>query len=321
MTASVVLNGAKSGTRVSDATRNRILEVAARLRYRPNAVARGLSRLKMDTIGVVSIIQGDEINLYFLEVLNGILAASARLGQNTTVFSIEDWDKDEQRILQFCDGRVDGLIFVGPLFSAAFALTILEYTPMVTLHSSGFMSGTYDLNVDDELGAYNAVRYLISLGHKRIAHLDGGEGTQAGPRRRGYVTAMEAHGLTPQVVPSEYTDAAGARAIRGLIDDGTLPTAIRSCNDFNAVGAISALEDAGLRVPTDVSVVGYDNTSLAALRHVSLTTIDQPRAEFGRLAALALLQRVRDERTEPVRHLLNPSLVVRNTTAPPGGLR
>jgi DNA-binding LacI/PurR family transcriptional regulator len=122
-------------------------------------------------------------------------------------------------------------------------------------------------------------------------------------------------------VSSEYTDTAGARAIRSLIESGSLPTAILSCNDFNAVGAISALEDAGLRVPADVSVVGYDNTSLAALRHVSLTTIDQPRAEFGRLAALALLQRVRDGRTEPVRHLLNPSLVVRNTTAPPGGLR
>src|SRR5579875_3451633 len=106
MTVSVVMNGARSATRVSDATRARIQEAAARLRYRPNAVARGLSRRRMDTIGVVTKMDLKEINLYFLEVLNGILEVAAQHGQNTTVFSVTDWQGDEKRLLQFCDSRV-----------------------------------------------------------------------------------------------------------------------------------------------------------------------------------------------------------------------
>jgi DNA-binding LacI/PurR family transcriptional regulator len=129
---------------------------------------------------------------------------------------------------------------------------------------------------------------------------------------------MRRHDLEPIVVRSEHTDTAGEKAVRELLSTYSrdeLPTALVAGNDFNAVGAISALEEAGLRVPEDVSVVGYDNTSLAALRHLSLTTVDQPRTEMGRLALETLLERVRGERAKSVRHLLQPSLVVRSTTA------
>src|SRR5438093_382131 len=105
-TVSVVLNNTRSGTRVSADTRNRILEVAEALRYRPNAAARGIKRQRMDTIGIVSMIDGVELNLYFLEVLNGILESASLRGLNSTVFSVADW-QDEHRILGFCDGRVD----------------------------------------------------------------------------------------------------------------------------------------------------------------------------------------------------------------------
>jgi DNA-binding LacI/PurR family transcriptional regulator len=123
---------------------------------------------------------------------------------------------------------------------------------------------------------------------------------------------MTRHGLAPRVVPGEYTEAAGAAAIRALTEPFT---AVIAANDLNAVGVLSALTEAGRRVPADVSVVGYDNTWLAALRHLDLTTIDQPRHQMGRLAAEALISRVRGERTKPARHLLRPSLVVRGTTA------
>ena len=114
MTVSVVLNGANSATRVSPATRARIIAAATELHYRPSGVARGLSRRRMDIIGIVAIVSHAERNLYFLEILTSILEAAARQGQNTTVFSIKDWEADESRILQLCDGRVDGMIFVAP---------------------------------------------------------------------------------------------------------------------------------------------------------------------------------------------------------------
>ncbi len=122
------------------------------------------------------------------------------------------------------------------------------------------------------------------------------------------------------IIASEHTDSAGIAAVQKLLNlfsRDNFPTALVCGNDFNAVGAMSALEEAGLSVPHEVSVVGYDNTSLAALRHVSLTTIDQPRIQMGRLAIEALIERLRDGRTEPVRHRLEPALIVRATTASP----
>jgi DNA-binding LacI/PurR family transcriptional regulator len=125
---------------------------------------------------------------------------------------------------------------------------------------------------------------------------------------------MKRHGLEPRVVRGEYTESAGAAAIRSLHAPFT---AVIAANDLNAVGVLSALAELGLGVPADVSVVGYDNTWLAALRHIGLTTIDQPRHEMGRLAAEALIARVRGEARNPARLVVRPSLVVRTSTAPP----
>jgi DNA-binding LacI/PurR family transcriptional regulator len=128
---------------------------------------------------------------------------------------------------------------------------------------------------------------------------------------------MRAHGLEPHVEPSEYTEEGGAASVARLLTTGTRFTAVVAANDVNAIGALAALADAGLRVPDDVSVVGYDNTSLAGMRTVGLTTVDQPRAELGRLAVEAVLERLHGGRTTPTRHRLRPTLVVRSTTAAP----
>ena len=310
---SLVMRGSP---KVSELRRSAVLKAADELGYSPHAMARSLASRTSTVLGVMV---SDLHNAFFAEVVDGIDAVAREQGFDIIINTGGRSPTRERRALDsLLSFRPAGVALLSPVVPANAISKAAEQVPIVLVARSSRVSNVDTVNDDGEQGCGLAIDHLVSLGHRRIAHLDGGEGTQAGPRRRGYMAAMTRHGLTPQVVSSEYTDVAGSRAIRSLISSGELPTAILACNDFNAVGAISALEDAGLRVPQDVSVVGYDNTSLAALRHVSLTTIDQPRNEFGRLAAEALLQRVRGERTEPVRHLLHPSLVVRSTTAPPG---
>ncbi|QFZ23697.1 LacI family DNA-binding transcriptional regulator [Saccharothrix syringae] len=303
---SLVMRGSP---RVSDLRRAAVLKAAEELGYSPHAMARSLASRTSHVLGVMV---SDLHNAFFAEVVDGLDEVARERGFDLIVNTGGRRPARERRALaSLLSFRPAGLALLSPVVPSADIARAAAQAPVVLVARSSRLSTVDTVNDDGGLGIRLAVDHLVSLGHRRIAHLDGGEGA----RRRGYLAAVDAHGLAPRVVGSEYTDEAGARAVRELLADP--PTAIVSCNDFNAFGAISALEEAGLRVPRDVSVVGYDNTSLAALRHVSLTTVDQPRNEFGRLAAEALLQRVRGERQEPVRHLLRPSLVVRATTAPP----
>ena len=172
---------------------------------------------------------------------------------------------------------------------------------------------------DERLGARLVIQHLAGLGHRRILHIDGGQGAGAATRRACYAAAMRAAGLADEIriVPGDYTDVAGARAAARLLASGDLPTAIFAANDFVATGAIDQFEEAGLSVPGDISIVGYDNIFLAALRRLSLTTINQPRSDMGRLAARSLVERIDGTRTAPAKYRLAPELVVRNTTGPP----
>jgi DNA-binding LacI/PurR family transcriptional regulator len=157
-----------------------------------------------------------------------------------------------------------------------------------------------------------------ALGHRAIVFIDGGKGTIASDRRRGYRTAMRRHGLGDHlsVIPGDHTEAAGTAA-RALLGDGRLPSALVASNDRCALGFLDALTRAGVEVPGAVSVVGYDDSALSRLAHVNLTTVSQEARRQAEHAVAAAVERLDGGRTARREVVLTPHLVVRGTTGAP----
>ncbi|MEU2030154.1 LacI family DNA-binding transcriptional regulator [Nocardia amamiensis] len=309
----------RNSPKVSEHRRRAVLDAAKDLGYQPHIMARSLASR---TSNIVGVMVSDLRNAFFADVVEGMDAAAQESGLELILNTGRRSATRERTALEsLLSFRPGGVILLSPILPAAAIRGAARQAPLVLVSRTSTVADIDTVNDDGEIGAGLAVDHLVSLGHRRIVHLDGGGAFTSAPRRKGYRAAMQRHGLEPMVVPSEHTDSAGMAAVRKLLNlfsGDNFPTALVCGNDFNAVGAMSALEEAGLHVPEDVSIVGYDNTSLAALRHVALTTIDQPRTEMGRLAIEALTERLRDGRTAPVRRRLQPSLVVRSTTAAPG---
>ncbi|MCP2163915.1 LacI family DNA-binding transcriptional regulator [Goodfellowiella coeruleoviolacea] len=312
---SLVMRGSP---KVSAQRRQAVLRAAEELGYSPHAMARSLASRTSTLLGVMV---SDLHNAFFAEVVDGLEEVASDRGFELIINTGGRRAARERRaVASLLSFRPAGLALLGPVVAASVIADAAGSTPVVLVARSCRLSTVDSINDDGRVGSGLAVNHLVRLGHSRIVHFDGGSGSQAAQRRRGYVAAMRAHGLEPVVLHSEYTDTAGARTVARLLERfDPLPTAIVAANDVNAIGAISALDAVGLRVPGDISVIGYDNTSLSALAHIGLTTIDQPRHDMGRLAAEALLQRVRHGRTAPVHHLLRPTLVERASTAAPPG--
>jgi DNA-binding LacI/PurR family transcriptional regulator len=311
---SLVLRGSDQ---VRAEKREAVLRAVRELGYRPNAAARSLSEQRTRTIGVLL---NDLRNPWYVDLLDGLnsllhasglhmLLADARLNRRV----------GHDLAGPFLDLQADGLVVVGTLPDPTGLDAVAARMPVVVAAAREPVPAGVDVVAnDDERGARLVTEHLAGLGHRRIAHL-AGYGAVAELRRRSFETTARAHGLADGalVEPCDMTEEGGYRATVRLLARPDRPTAIFAVNDIACVGALSAAEELGLAVPRDLSVVGYDNTSISRLRHLWLTTVDHAGHEVGRRAARCLLDRLERPGAAGRVHLSAPTLEVRGTTGPP----
>ncbi|GAA1749354.1 LacI family DNA-binding transcriptional regulator [Kocuria aegyptia] len=308
---SLVLRGSPS---VSEARRTAVLEAMARLDYRPSQAASALAGATTRTIGVLI---DDYRNLWFVELLRGLQEGLAEHGFRIAVADHTLNAHVEASPLDgFLSMRVDGLVIAT---EPSPAMRVPEGLPVVVAgHRQGVVPGADVVANDDRLGARRATEHLMDLGHRSIGHLTGGGGA-ARLRAEGFAEAMSAAGLAPRTVPGDgaTTEEDGYVAAARLLDEAPGTTAVFAANDTMAMGALAAARERGLRVPQDLSVIGYDDSPIASTHLLELTTVDSRNARIGAVAAERLMARIGGPGDPPGRRLLSPELVVRGSAAPP----
>lgn len=295
------------------------------LGYRPHAGARAL-RGQTYTIGVML---PDIRNPFFPEILDGVTAALEDTGYQVFLGPGCNGEKEEARVTEaMIDRGMDGLVLVAPISSRAHLEHVGATVPTVVVGRHGSSPG-YDSVADDDMeGAALVVRHLAGLGHRRIAHIEHHETDPTrltempnALRAHGYRQAMGVHGLDEwiDVISTSYTQEGGRLAVRELLarPAPARPTAVFAGADIVAMGVLEAVAEAGLSVPGDISVAGYDNTTFAAFGPISLTSVDQAGQEMGRNAVRLLLERIADRGRPSAKVILSPTLVPRRSTAPP----
>jgi DNA-binding LacI/PurR family transcriptional regulator len=314
---SLVSMVARGETGVSNEKRTAILKAIDELDYRPNAMAQGLVMRQTRILGVMV---SDLQNPFFAAVISGIQERAEERGFRVLITTGDRTPSvEESAIENLLQLRVDGLILASPRVDDEVVDRVGRSIPVVVLNRDTSDDTSDSVTNDNISGAHLAIEHLVSFGHRRIAFIEGGAGAGARIRHQGYLSAMHDFGLEDEMMTVEgrHTEEGGYQGAMELLKMKALPTAVFASNDLCAIGAMNAFEEAGLNIPDDLSLVGYDNNRMASMRQISLTTIDQPGDDMGRSAVERLAERIDGDRTEPSHDVVTPSLVVRSTTGPP----
>lgn len=316
-TVSRVLNG-DSNLSIREETRKRILEAIKEMGYTPNPIARSLRKKTSDAIGMLI---PDITNPFFPEVIKGAETAASEKGLSVILCNTDENSDKERNLVRFLiDRRVDGmLLFSSRLEDETVSEVEKSGIPFVLVNrGSRSNSGAYVV-VDNTLGARLAMQHLIGLGHQKIAHIAGFLYTETGLERlEGYRKSLNAAGLpfdSEYMVEAGFTEQQGYIAMRKLLSLTNPPTAVFAANDLMAMGAMTAIIEKGLRVPEDISLVGFDDIWVANRITPALTTVKIPLIEMGLLAMKIISDKIAQKEIQDERIILIPELIIRSSTA------
>ena len=298
---------------VSEETKARVSEAVRDLGYVPHAGARSLSLARTNAIGVVL---PDFHGEFFSEIVRGMDREASRRGYMLLLSNVHHGSEQSANAMRAMRGRVDGLIVLAPhLTEEELADAIPPRSPAVLINTRGDAGGYPGVRLDNTAGARAVADHLVSLGRKRILHIAGPEGNiDAQERAEAFTEALKQRGVAMQVVAGDFAEESGEAAVDTLLKSGQSFDAIFAANDMMASGALQALNRAGIRVPEEVAVVGFDDVPLA--RHIRLTTVRVRIAELGERAIDRLIDILSGEQDPGGQELHRPELVIRSTTDP-----
>jgi LacI family transcriptional regulator len=304
---------------VRETTRQRVLHAAKKLGYIANLPARSLAGGKSNIIGL--LVPGLD-NEYLGEIVRGIDQVLATAGFDLIVYTTRRRGNDEASYLQYiANGLTEGLLLVVPLLSPEFLATLnkLGY-PYVLIDEVDPLGKSFSVIASNEQGAYDATEYLIQLGHRQIAFITGIAGmSSTNDRLAGYLKALAVYQIPVQpelIMPGDFTQNTAFEATRQLLQLPHTPTAIFASNDMMAFGVMDAIRAAGLQIPEDISVMGYDDIPQAFNTHPKLTTIRQPLEQMGQVGVQLLLEQFANPQHPPQRVTLATRLIVRDSCQP-----
>jgi DNA-binding LacI/PurR family transcriptional regulator len=318
-TVSRVINNSE---RVSPATRARVEAAIKELGYRPDVIARSMAKGLTYTLGCISPNLTDYIFARMIECAQ----VEARRHGFFVLTGSAPLAADAQPLLdEMLNRRVDGLLVLNPRDDERYTylLPLVEKCiPIVYLKNTPIDEAVSSVSCNDEQGGYEATRHLLALGHISIATILGPENEECTiDRRKGYHRALAEARLEPVealVGRGDWTIKSGGKAMQAMLDSPETFSAVFVQNDRMAVGAIRALREAGLRVPQDVSIIGYDDIPFALYSDPPLTTIKQPIDEFGYHGARLLIDAIRNRSQKPKHIRLNVQLIERHSCGPAG---
>jgi DNA-binding LacI/PurR family transcriptional regulator len=296
----------------SDATRLRVRQAADEIGYRPDPRARILRAQRANLLGVV-FTAGQE---FHAGLVDGVYQAAKSRGYDVLLSCVTPHHDEREAVRTLLDDRCEALVLIGSELPARELADLESSLPVVVIARK--VRGVDAVRSDDVFGAELAVAHLAGLGHAALTQLDGGRAPGAAERRKGFRKATAALGIAAHTADGGMTEREGAEAAAGLLARrSSLPTAVIAFNDRCALGFIDVVIRAGLQVPQDISVIGFDDSPLAGLAHVDLTTVGQDSSRLAELAVARAVRRIDTPADGAVDVVSEPRLVVRGSTAPP----